>query len=201
MLGPKAAEIRRMFTAIAYRYDFLNHLLSLNIDRIWRRKAVQQLKEPLGQAKALCLDLCCGTGDLSFAMRARGVARVVGSDFSHTMLQRNQEKIRQRGLESAIFIVEADALSLPFKSNSFDGVAIAFGLRNLESVSAGLVEMHRVLKPGGKLVVLEFSRLTHPLLDRAFQFYFRNILPRIGTLFSRASYRLLLSARFGASIS
>ncbi len=103
MLGPKAAEIRRMFTAIAYRYDFLNHLLSLNIDRIWRRKAVQMLKEPLGQSKALCLDLCCGTGDLSFAMRARGVARVVGSDFSHTMLQRNQEKIRQCGLESSHF--------------------------------------------------------------------------------------------------
>ena len=185
MLGPKAAEIRQMFTAIAHRYDFLNHLLSLNIDRIWRRKAVQILKEPLGQSNALCLDLCCGTGDLSFAMRACGVARVVGSDFSHTMLQRNQEKIRQRGLESSIFIVEADALSLPFKSDSFDGLAIAFGLRNLESVSAGLMEMHRVLKPGGKLVVLEFSRLTHPLLDRAFQFYFLHILPRIGALFSK----------------
>ena len=81
--------------------------------------------------------------------------------------------------------MEADALSLPFKSDSFDGLAIAFGLRNLESVSAGLVEMNRVLKPGGKLVVLEFSRLTHPLLDRVFQFYFRNILPRIGALFSK----------------
>ena len=185
MLGPKAAGIRQMFTAIAHRYDFLNHLLSLNIDRIWRRKAVQQLKEPLGQAKALCLDLCCGTGDLSFAMRARGAARIVGSDFSHAMLQRNKEKIRQRGLESGIFVVEADALSLPFKSDSFDGLAIAFGLRNLESVSAGLAEMYRVLKPGGKLVVLEFSRLSHPLLDRAFQFYFLHILPRIGALFSR----------------
>ena len=185
MLGPKAAEIRQMFTAIAHRYDFLNHLLSLNIDRIWRRKAVEQLKEPLGRQKALCLDLCCGTGDLSFAMRARGDARIICSDFSHAMLQRNQDKIRQRGLESDIFIVEADALLLPFKSDRFDGLAIAFGLRNLESVRAGLVEMHRVLKPGGKLVVLEFSRLTHPLLDRAFQFYFLNILPRIGALFSK----------------
>jgi demethylmenaquinone methyltransferase/2-methoxy-6-polyprenyl-1,4-benzoquinol methylase len=185
MLGPKAAEIRQMFTAIAHRYDFLNHLLSLNIDRIWRRKAVQLLKEPLGKPEALCLDLCCGTGDLSFAMRAHGVARIVGSDFSHTMLQRNQEKIRRRQLGSGIFIVEADALSLPFESNSFDGLAIAFGLRNLESVGAGLTEMNRVLKPGGKLVVLEFSRMTHPLLDRAFQYYFLNILPRIGALFSR----------------
>lgn len=185
MLGPKAAEIRQMFTAIAHHYDFLNHLLSLNIDRIWRRKAVQLLQEPLGEAKALCLDLCCGTGDLSFAMRSRGAARIVGSDFSHAMLQRNKAKIRQRGLESGIFIVEADALSLPFKSDSFDGLAIAFGLRNLESVSAGLAEMYRVLKPGGKLVVLEFSRLTHPLLDRAFQFYFLQILPRIGALFSK----------------
>ena len=185
MLGPKAAEIRQMFTAIADRYDFLNHLLSLNIDRIWRRKAVEQLKGPLGQTKALCLDLCCGTGDLSFAMRARGVARIVGSDFSHAMLQRNEEKIRQHGLESSIFIVEADALLLPFKSASFDGLAIAFGLRNLDSVSAGLMEMYRVLKPGGKLVVLEFSRLTYPFLDRAFQFYFLNILPRIGAIFSK----------------
>jgi demethylmenaquinone methyltransferase / 2-methoxy-6-polyprenyl-1,4-benzoquinol methylase len=187
MLGPKAAEIRQMFTAIAHRYDFLNHLLSLNIDRIWRRKAVQLLEEPLGQANALCLDLCCGTGDLSFAMRTRGAAHIIGSDFSHAMLQRNQEKIRQRGFESHILIVEADALLLPFQSNSFDGLAIAFGLRNLESVSAGLMEMHRVLKPGGKLVVLEFSRLTQPLLDRAFQFYFLHILPLIGALFSKHS--------------
>jgi len=185
MLSPKAAQIRQMFTAIAHRYDLLNHLLSLNIDRVWRRKAAQLLKEPLARRESLCLDLCCGTGDLSFAMRACGGANVIGSDFSHTMLRRNKEKIQQRRLESAVFVVESDALLLPFKSDTFDVVAIAFGLRNLESVAAGLTEMHRVLKPGGKLVVLEFSRLPHPLLDRAFQFYFLNILPRIGALFSR----------------
>ena len=190
-----------MFTAIADRYDFLNHLLSLNIDRIWRRKAVQLLKEPLGQSKALCLDLCCGTGDLSFAMRARGAARIVGSDFSHAMLRRNQEKIRQHGLDSTILIVEADALSLPFKSNSFDGLAIAFGLRNLESVSAGLTEMHRVLKPGGKLVVLEFSRLTHPSAGPCLSVLFPQYPAENRSPILKTSYRLLLFACFGASIS
>jgi len=110
---------------------------------------------------------------------------VIGLDFSHAMLQLNKEKIRQRGLESAVYLVESDALLLPFEADTFDMVTIAFGLRNLESVAAGLTEMQRVLKPGGKLLVLEFSHLAHPLLDKAFQFYFRNILPRLGALFSK----------------
>ncbi len=201
MLGPKAAEIRQMFTAIAHRYDFLNHLLSLNIDRIWRRKAVQLLKEPLGQSKALCLDLCCGTGDLSFAMRARGAARIVGSDFSHAMLQRNQEKIRQRGLESGIFIVEADALSLPFKSDSFDGLAIAFGLRNLESVQCGVngnaprLETRR--QAGGAGIFALDSAFAGPSFSVLLSPYSAaNRSPILKT-----SFRLLLPACFGSSIS
>ncbi|MFN8005864.1 MAG: bifunctional demethylmenaquinone methyltransferase/2-methoxy-6-polyprenyl-1,4-benzoquinol methylase UbiE [Terriglobia bacterium] len=185
MLGPKATEIRQMFTAIAPRYDFLNHLLSLNIDRMWRRKAVQKLGNAFKDETALCLDLCCGTGDLSFAMKTRGSARVIGSDFSHSMLLLHQRKVRQQSLQAGILLVEADALSLPFRSNSFAALAIAFGLRNLESVNHGLAEMYRVLKPGGRLVVLEFSRVTIPLLERLFQFYFLQILPRIGALFSK----------------
>ncbi len=174
-----------MFSAIAYRYDLLNHLLSLHIDRLWRGKAVSLMRGILSQSDALCLDLCSGTGDLALAMQKSGRAKIVACDFSHPMLKISQEKISRRRLESQIKVTEADALNLPFRSGTFDALAIAFGLRNLEDFEAGLAEMWRVLKPGGKLIVLEFSKPTNVLFDKLFRFYFFKILPVIGNSISK----------------
>lgn len=180
MLSPQASQIRQMFSAIAPRYDLLNHLLSLNVDRSWRRQAASLLADPLEDRRALCLDLCCGTGDLLVEMARQGRARIVGSDFSHPMLKLGLEKLAKRSLERRVTLLEADALRLPFPANTFDGLAVAFGLRNLENWGEGLGEMRRVLKPAGRIVVLEFSRPTLPLFSRLFQLYFLWILPRIG---------------------
>lgn len=169
-----------MFSSIAPRYDLLNHLLSLNVDRSWRRQAASLLAGPLEDRHALCLDLCCGTGDLLVEMAKQGCARIVGSDFSHPMLKLGREKLAKRSLQQRAQLLEADALRLPFPANTFDGLAVAFGLRNLESWGEGLGEMWRVLKPEGRIVVLEFSRPTLPLFKRLFQFYFHWILPRVG---------------------
>lgn len=185
MLSPQSTQIRNMFSAIAYRYDLLNHVLSFNIDKLWRRKAAAKLASILGKSNGLCLDLCCGTGDLALTMSQRGVAQIVACDFSHPMLQLSRQKISKRNLNARIRIIEADGLRLPFRSQLFDAVAIAFGLRNLESVAGGLTEMARVLKPGGKLIVLEFSKPTNAVFDKLFQFYFFRILPQIGNLLSK----------------
>ena len=180
MLSPQAGRIREMFSAIAPRYDLLNHLLSLNVDRSWRRQAASLLADRLEDRQALCLDLCCGTGDLLLEMAKRGRARIVGSDFSHAMLKLGRQKLAGKRLESRVRLLEADALRLPFPDDTFDGLAVAFGLRNLENRADGLGEMWRVLKPQARVVVLEFSRPTLPLFNRLFQFYFHWILPGIG---------------------
>ena len=185
MLSPKAHQIRQMFSSIAPRYDLLNHLLSLNIDKSWRRKAVSLMRSGVNQQQPLWLDLCCGTGDLSLEMLRQGAYRIVSSDFSHPMLRLNLDKLHHRDGTAKISVVEADALTLPFPANTFDAIAIAFGLRNLESPESGLAEMRRILKPGGRLVVLEFSKPTNALFNRLFQKYFFNVLPRIGAALSR----------------
>ena len=185
MLSPKARQIRQMFSSIAPRYDLLNHLLSLNIDKSWRRRAVSLMRINSIQQPSLWLDLCCGTGDLSLEMLRQGAHHIVSSDFSHPMLRLNLNKLRHRGGTPNISVVEADALTLPFPANTFDAVAIAFGLRNLESPESGLAEMRRVLKRGGRLVVLEFSKPTNALFNRLFQNYFFNVLPRVGAALSR----------------
>ena len=185
MLSPKARQIRQMFSSIAPRYDLLNHLLSLNIDKSWRRKAVSLMRTSSNQQQSLWLDLCCGTGDLSLEMIRQGAYRVVSSDFSHAMLRLHLDKLRHNGAVTKICLVEADALTLPFPDSTFDAIAIAFGLRNLESPESGLAEMRRVLKPGGRLVVLEFSKPTNALFNRLFQKYFFNVLPKIGAALSR----------------
>ena len=185
MLSPKARQIRQMFSSIAPRYDLLNHLLSLNIDKSWRRKAVSLMRSSSTQPQPLWLDLCCGTGDLSLEMLRQGAHRIVSSDFSHPMLRLNLEKVRHHGGDPQVSVVEADALALPFPANTFDAIAIAFGLRNLESPESGLAEMRRVLKPGGRLVILEFSKPTNALFDRLFQRYFFNVLPKVGAALSR----------------
>ena len=185
MLSPKARQIRQMFSSIAPRYDLLNHLLSLNIDKSWRRRAVSLMRTSSTQGPSLWLDLCCGTGDLSLEMLRQGAHRIVSSDFSHPMLRLNLDKLRHCGGPPNVSVVEADALTLPFPANTFHAIAIAFGLRNLESPESGLAEMRRVLKPGGNLVVLEFSKPTNALFDQLFQKYFFQVLPKVGAALSR----------------
>ncbi len=178
---PDNRRVREMFANIAPRYDFLNHFLSASVDRRWRTLAVRKVKE-LAQAlpPRLCLDLCSGTGDLALALH-RGIGcEVVASDFCHPMLTRANLKFSKRPVRN----VEADALRLPFPDQCFDALTIAFGLRNLEDPLRGLTEMRRVLKPGGAVVVLEFSKPVVPVFKHVFNFYFRHILPSIGALIS-----------------
>ncbi len=180
----KGRAARAMFAEIAPSYDRLNHLLSINVDRLWRRHAVRKLREALSREGALALDLCCGTADLTLELEKH--ARVIGCDFCHPMLVIGNEKIRAKQARRA-FLAEGDALRLPFADRSFDAATIAFGLRNLESVEGGLAEILRVLKPGGCVAALEFSRPVIPVFRQVFEFYFHNILPHIGSLVSGSS--------------
>ncbi len=176
----EAGEVARMFGAIAPTYDFLNHALSLNVDRYWRRMAVRAM-EP--KPRGLYLDLCTGTGDLAFALARRSGARVMGLDFTGPMLDIALRKARRRRRE--ICWVQADALRLPLRDDCVDGITVAFGVRNFEDLERGLTEAARVLKPGGRLVVLEFSEPQGQFFGPIYRFYFRRLLPRIGALFSR----------------
>jgi len=177
----KDRAVRAMFAEIAPSYDRLNHLLSVNIDRRWRRFTVARLRDVLSRPGAIALDLCCGTGDLTLELAAH--ARVVGCDFCHPMLLIGRAKVAD-GARSRAALAEGDALLLPFADGRFDAVTVAFGLRNLESVERGLAEILRVLKPGGRAAVLEFSRPVLPIFRQAFEFYFHRILPRVGALIS-----------------
>lgn len=173
-----ARWVRGMFGSIAPRYDLLNHLLSLNIDRYWRARTVQRVSSVLARPDARVLDLCCGTGDLMLALQARGQAAVYGSDFCHPMLVAAHHKVEQRRVGSALF--EADALRLPVADASVDLITIAFGFRNLANYQRGLHELMRVLSPGGLAAILEFSTPPNPVLSRLYAFYSRAILPTIG---------------------
>ena len=166
----KHQAVQKMFAEIAPTYDRLNHLLSANIDKRWRKLAVNKITELLAKPDAAALDLCCGTGDLTLEISRRAPAvRVIGCDFCHPMLVAGKSKF---AAHSAALLTEGDALNLPFADDSFDAVTIAFGLRNLENVERGIREIHRVLKPNGRAVILEFSRPIVPLLRGAFGFYF-----------------------------
>lgn len=179
-----------MFAGIAGRYDLLNHLLSGNVDRRWRRLVADTLRPSLG-AGAVVLDVACGTGDLSLVIAERCGARVVGVDFCRPML----EVAARKAVETShsVPFVEGDALRLPFADGQFDAATIAFGLRNLSDVTGGLRELRRILKTGGRLAVLEFSRPVVPGFRALFQFYFSRVLPRIGGLVSgsRGAYEYL----------
>jgi demethylmenaquinone methyltransferase / 2-methoxy-6-polyprenyl-1,4-benzoquinol methylase len=172
----KAKEVREMFGRIAPRYDLLNHLLSANIDKRWRRFTVSQLSDLLARPNALALDVCCGTADL--ALELSRSAPTVGVVFCHSMLVIGNEKVARSS--RPVSLLEGDALNLPFTDESFDAVTCAFGLRNLADIREGLVELHRVLKPGGRVAILEFSQPALPLFRHLFQFYFHNVLPLIG---------------------
>ena len=186
-----ANAVREMFSGIAKRYDLLNHLLSLNIDKGWRRKVSGELRDVLDRKDAVVLDVACGTGDLSIELRRNSSARIIGTDFCRPMLTVAQSK--PSGGTTPIPYVEGDALRLPFADNSFDAVTIAFGLRNLASVADGLAELFRIIKPGGRLAVLEFSAPVVPGFGKLFNFYFSHILPRIGGAVSgsRGAYEYL----------
>jgi demethylmenaquinone methyltransferase/2-methoxy-6-polyprenyl-1,4-benzoquinol methylase len=185
-----ARRVHAMFTGIAGRYDRLNHLLSANTDKRWRRLVAERLRPSLSK-NALVLDVACGTGDLSLALSEAGEARVVGLDFCRPMLEIAARKANASA--RALPLIEGDALKLPFADATFDAATIAFGLRNLANVESGLRELRRVLKPGGRVVVLEFSRPVVPGFRALFQFYFTRILPRIGGLISgsRGAYEYL----------
>jgi demethylmenaquinone methyltransferase/2-methoxy-6-polyprenyl-1,4-benzoquinol methylase len=181
-----------MFAGIAARYDLLNHLLSGSTDKRWRRLVARRLQGALEVEDARALDVACGTGDLALALaRAAQSARIVGIDFCRPMLEIAARK--GETASNAPAFVEADALKLPFADESFDAVSIAFGLRNLASVEGGLKELRRVLKPGGRAAVLEFSTPVVPGFRTLFQLYFTRVLPRIGGLISgsRGAYEYL----------
>ncbi len=173
-----------MFSSIAPRYDLLNHLLSFNVDRLWWRRAARTFAHILVRSDARVLDLCCGTGDMAFALlrraRGRGGKPVLyGVDFAHPMLVLATAKSRGRGIRW----VEADALNLPFAEGRFHLVTSAFGFRNLANYDAGLQEIYRVLTPGGELGILDFGE-PQGTLGKMYRIYFRRVLPAIGTLIS-----------------
>ncbi len=179
-----AARVRKMFGEIAERYDFLNHLLSAGIDKYWRWRTVRAVPP---QDDAPILDLCSGTGDLALAYyHASGQrARIVAADFCHPMLVIGSAKGQRAGAGGQMTFVEADAQRLPLADDLFQIVCVAFGLRNVTDTDRGLEEMTRVCRPGGKVVVLEFSQPTWEPLRAVYSWYFRNVLPRIGQALSR----------------
>ena len=184
----RARAVREMFTSIAPRYDLLNHLLSLNVDRLWWNRTAQGFAHILARPDGKVLDLCCGTGDMTRALLKLGArgTKIFGVDFSHAMLVRALAKEPRRGW------IEADALSLPFPDAQFDLVTSAFGFRNLVDYDAGLREIWRVLRPGGEAGILDFSEPKGAFAS-LYRIYFQHVLPKLGTLISgvRGPYQYL----------
>jgi demethylmenaquinone methyltransferase/2-methoxy-6-polyprenyl-1,4-benzoquinol methylase len=186
-------RVRQMFGSIAPRYDRMNHLLSMNVDRYWRWRTTR-IVSPRGDEPIL--DVCTGTGDLAlaFARRTRGRVPILAADFCREMLDIGQVKSRRRGFEPVLTFVEADAQDLPFETNTFQIVAVAFGLRNVADTDQGLREMARVCRPAGRVAVLEFSMPRRQPLRALYGWYFRYILPRVGQWLARndhAAYHYL----------
>jgi demethylmenaquinone methyltransferase/2-methoxy-6-polyprenyl-1,4-benzoquinol methylase len=182
--------VREMFTSIAPRYDLLNHLLSFNIDRLWWRRTARAFAAALARPHARVLDLCCGTGDMTFALRKQAGAhspRILGADFSRAMLQRARAKSLENSVPAGALAapqwIEADALHLPFPDRHFSLVTTAFGFRNLADYDGGLREMARVLEPGGECGILDFSE-PKGLMGQAYRIYFKSVLPLVGTMIS-----------------
>jgi demethylmenaquinone methyltransferase/2-methoxy-6-polyprenyl-1,4-benzoquinol methylase len=188
-----ARAVRQMFTSIAPRYDLLNHVLSLNVDRLWWRRTARSFAHILSQPDSRILDLCCGTGDMTFALRKQAGdwhPQIVGADFAHAMLQRacskSLDKMATNGKSATPGWIEADALCLPFPAEHFTLVTSAFGFRNLTDYDAGLCEIGRVLKPGGECGILDFSE-PKGLMGNLYRIYFKQVLPRVGTMLSGVS--------------
>lgn len=173
-----------MFDNISANYDFLNHFLSLNIDKGWRKKVVKMASA--GKPKQI-LDVATGTADLAIALTKAHPEKITGIDISRGMLDVGQKKIEAKGLSQIITLKQADSEALPFEDNTFDIVTVAFGVRNFENLEKGISEIYRVLKPNGKILVLEFSQPTGFPFKQVYQFYFKNILPTLGKLVSKDS--------------
>jgi demethylmenaquinone methyltransferase/2-methoxy-6-polyprenyl-1,4-benzoquinol methylase len=187
-----AQAVREMFSSIAPRYDLLNHVLSFNIDRLWWWRTARRFDAILQRPEARVLDLCCGTGDMTFALHRRaasGAKQILGADFSHAMLQRaaakaqEQEKKKEKGSGAKLRWIEADALRLPFPDGHFNLVTSAFGFRNLADYDVGLREIARVLAPGGECGILDFGE-PGGLIGQCYRVYFKKILPAVGTMIS-----------------
>jgi len=183
--------VQRMFAGIAPKYDLANHILSFNIDRGWRKRLMQRLAPVLARPEAKILDLCCGTGDVLLDFQTASASPIIGADFCHPMLVAAQEKTRQKRFAAPLF--EGDALQLPLREGTLDAIAISFGFRNLANYGEGLTELHRVLKPGGTLAILEFSHPPGVFMKLGYGFYSNVLLPVIGTLVSGSpeAYRYL----------
>lgn len=178
----KKEQVAEMFNNISHRYDFLNHFLSLGIDILWRKKAIRLLKPD--QPKQI-LDIATGTGDFAIEALALKPDKVIGVDISAGMLEHGKQKMKRKGIDHIIDMQMGDSEKLLFESNTFDAVIVSFGVRNFENLEKGLSDMFRVLKPGGKTVIIEFSRPRRFPMKQLYNFYFKSILPIIGKLISK----------------
>jgi len=178
----KKEQVAEMFDNIAGSYDFLNHFLSLGIDKMWRTKAINSLREV---SPKKMLDVATGTADLAVASMKLKPESITGIDISNKMLEVGRTKVAKKGLTDVINLEWGDSENLPFDDNSFDAITVAFGVRNFENLDAGLSEMYRVLKPGGKMAVLEFSNPNRFPIKQLFGFYFKNVLPTLGKMVSK----------------
>ena len=186
----KKQQVAEMFNKISKRYDFLNHFLSLGIDIYWRRRAISLLRK---DKPKVILDIATGTGDFAIEALKLNPERVIGIDISEGMLQVGREKLKKNGFDQVVELKLGDSEKLLFEDNKFDSVIVAFGVRNFEELKVGLEDMYRVLKPGGKTVILEFSRPKMFPFRQIYDFYFRLILPKIGRIISgdNSAYKYL----------
>ena len=178
----KKQEVAEMFNNISKKYDFLNHFLSVGIDKIWRKKAVAQLKDL--KPKRL-LDLATGTGDFALALLKLNPEEIVGMDISEGMLEVGREKMKKKGVDNIISMQLGDSENLPFEDNYFDGLTVGFGVRNYENLEKGLADMLRVLRPGGRAVILEFSKPKKFPVKQYYKFHSKYLIPFFGKLFSK----------------
>ena len=181
---PKKEQVATMFDNIAYHYDLLNSILSFGTHTVWRKKAIRLLKK---ENPKYILDIATGTADFAIEALKLEPVEVIGIDISEGMLKLGQKKLNKRGLEKKIKLLKGDSENLPFEANRFDAVTVAFGVRNFENLEKGLMNIFTVLKPGGTVVILEFSRPTNFIMKRLYKFYFNHITPLIGRLFSKDS--------------
>lgn len=180
----KKVQVAEMFDNISAKYDFLNHLLSMGIDRSWRKKAIKILSKEIPKN---ILDVATGTGDFALESLSLNPTKIIGVDISKGMLEKGKEKIRKKGLEDLIELQYGDSENLPFSDHSFDAVTVGFGVRNFENLERGLTEIHRVLKKGGTSVILEFSQPKNFPIKQLYHFYFHSALPKIGNAISKDS--------------
>lgn len=180
----KKGQVEEMFNSISKRYDLLNHLLSANIDKVWRKKTIKKLR-PFGPENVL--DIATGTGDFAIAASKIEGVKITGIDISEGMLEVGRKKLAKKNLSASIELLKADSENLPFDDELFDGAIVGFGVRNFENLEKGLAEIYRVLKPGAVFFVLEFSKPKKAPFKQLYHFYFTRILPLVGRMVSKDS--------------